>query len=615
MAAKVCDLDKIPNGHLMFPYLENEILMTISFQKENVQNLLKCYDYYKQSNRVTSMYQYCNRGDLSKIVAAKNNRRLTPTEAINFMSQILKGFFHLQTRKNKIVHRDIKLENIFVHDDLALVGDFGLAAANDFQMYGSDAGNEITKAPEVFYTKVEPTCFYTSKCDIWSLGIVFYQLVYGYDSMETKKAVKMLRDLPQGLKFPSPPTRTKVVREIEILIKKMIVVDPASRIDWPELFSHPFFCIQYPILEVSQQDPNMQTKDYLNITETISRSTHFTSGKSVTVGTELVCQMMTPEAVDKTYIDSKVELLSADQKNGTGDISETHSNQKKAPQGSPPELKVEKTLPQERLNQEIFSRCYHESQAQDFVFETGLQIMESCKLNAKNPSSSLDGLFISGVFLLKKSFLMAVKIAKSLEDKELDTDLLQLQDDSTTFHGFQSMQTIDQSQLSSFDQFEDLCQSPRFKYFLAQTKEKIEEFSSIFEETEKTIRDYRWKAASQKNQKACEVWKDHMLKTCRKRVLEEYPTKEKVTKATEGVNSSLNLILTNYLIEIKTEISGFKGHPISTLLHRIARSIDYKKQLPFYSEKGLPFSWAVLEKNVRKGSMVEASELIRSLHQ
>jgi len=68
------------------------------------------------------------------------------------------------------MHRDVKLANMFLKDDVVIIGDFG------FAKMGADVtktrlGTPITMAPELLMNKDQA---YNSKADLWSIGIVFY---------------------------------------------------------------------------------------------------------------------------------------------------------------------------------------------------------------------------------------------------------------------------------------------------------------------------------------------------------------------------------------------------------------------------------------------------------
>lgn len=82
------------------------------------------------------------------------------------MKQILRGFESL--RKQKIIHRDVKLKNILVQGETLKIADFGLAIKQEIAT--SQVGTPYTKAPEVY----EGISGYSDKADIWSLGVIFY---------------------------------------------------------------------------------------------------------------------------------------------------------------------------------------------------------------------------------------------------------------------------------------------------------------------------------------------------------------------------------------------------------------------------------------------------------
>ena len=83
--------------------------------------------------------------------------------------QIMNGFKELH--KHKVMHRDFKLANVFLHDDKIIIGDFGFAKSGT-QMAATTLGSPITMSPEVW--KVTGNVTYTNKMDLWSVGVCFY---------------------------------------------------------------------------------------------------------------------------------------------------------------------------------------------------------------------------------------------------------------------------------------------------------------------------------------------------------------------------------------------------------------------------------------------------------
>jgi len=96
-------------------------------------------------------------------------------ESVIFFKHVINGFQKLH--ENKVIHRDIKPSNILLHNGVAKIADFGFARIieTEFdQMALSRVGSPIYMAPQI----LEGSHF-SSKCDIWSIGVMFYELLYG----------------------------------------------------------------------------------------------------------------------------------------------------------------------------------------------------------------------------------------------------------------------------------------------------------------------------------------------------------------------------------------------------------------------------------------------------
>lgn len=105
---------------------------------------------------------------LSKIIA---KQPLSQEEVLKLGIDICRALELCE--KNHIMHRDIKPANIFVGEDGSYkLGDFGVARIAENATFGTITGTQIYMAPEILYNKK-----YDSRVDIYSLGIVLYQLL------------------------------------------------------------------------------------------------------------------------------------------------------------------------------------------------------------------------------------------------------------------------------------------------------------------------------------------------------------------------------------------------------------------------------------------------------
>ena len=143
--------------------------------------------------------------------------------------------------ENKIMHRDIKLENIllkYTNDQktnyIVKLSDYGISKQLNTlsQNKASNVGTCVIKAPEII--KQEP---YNNKCDLWSLGIIIYQLCFKeapYDDSNDYILIEQINKFKQNI-FKKNNNQL-----LDDLISRLLRPNPNERINWDEYFDHPF---------------------------------------------------------------------------------------------------------------------------------------------------------------------------------------------------------------------------------------------------------------------------------------------------------------------------------------------------------------------------------------
>eukprot|EP01132_Coremiostelium_polycephalum_P004253 gene4253-5323_t len=124
--------------------------------------------------RICLVMEYCSRGSLYQVLHVE---KMTWERFFSFAFQLLKGISTLHQSVPQIVHRDVKSLNFLVTKDWRIkVADFGLSRFNtksNQQTLNKTRGTSAFCAPEVFQGKE-----YSDKSDIYSLGVVFWELAF-----------------------------------------------------------------------------------------------------------------------------------------------------------------------------------------------------------------------------------------------------------------------------------------------------------------------------------------------------------------------------------------------------------------------------------------------------
>lgn len=232
-AIKVISVQKIESNPILVRLLHTEIQV---MHEINHQNILHCYEFLKSKENYYLVLQYCNQGDMENYIRAKGLKFFEEKDAVEYLKQILNGFAEL--RERKILHRDFKLANIYLNNDNLVIGDFGFAKSG-VEIATTKLGSPLTMAPELLFND-EDNVKYNSKADIWSIGVVFFQMLFQnppFFGLSVNELIKDIRRVTKTkLTFPR-----KISDETEDILRRMLVVDPTKRIEWSELFNHSIF--------------------------------------------------------------------------------------------------------------------------------------------------------------------------------------------------------------------------------------------------------------------------------------------------------------------------------------------------------------------------------------
>ncbi|KHJ96090.1 kinase domain protein [Oesophagostomum dentatum] len=209
-------------------FIENEVEI---LQMCSHPNICKIIDAYKTSNKYLLVFEYAQNGDLFELI--RREGRLDEKDAAVYTSQTASALAYLHNRK--IVHRDIKAENLLLYSKKQVqLCDFGLACTVLGPLYRV-CGTPSYCAPEV----IRETG-YGVAVDVWSLGVLLHIMLVGFAPFRSNERNRLFRLITQGRIHFDLPEWKDVSTKARDLLSRMICTTVENRIAASEVASHPW---------------------------------------------------------------------------------------------------------------------------------------------------------------------------------------------------------------------------------------------------------------------------------------------------------------------------------------------------------------------------------------
>jgi len=210
----------------------------------NIPTFIEFYDYENDNDDQKIYMEYADQGTLENKIAQKKKegKDFTEEEIFDYLIDILLALYTLN--KKGIVHRDIKSENILLKTDkineknvtIAKLSDLGLGR----QIEGvtgayTTCGTAYYVSPEIAAGEKK----YSYNADIWSLGIVLYELITKNKPwFDPKMSTSEFFSFVVDNKYPALPENTD--KRLKYLVKIMLKKDPDRRVTAEEILSIDF---------------------------------------------------------------------------------------------------------------------------------------------------------------------------------------------------------------------------------------------------------------------------------------------------------------------------------------------------------------------------------------
>jgi len=227
-----------------YQIMQDEINLIHQFAHPNI---IKLINLFSTKNNCYLIYEYCSGGSLETYI--NMNRFIPENEAVKLLHEILNGYGELFARN--IILKSIRPDSFILHDksvklfDISLVKNFEKFKKGTF--IKTNVKFWFSLAPEIYYGYSQ-----SNKCDIWSLGIVFYQMLFGelpWRSDNIEGFFKAATTQPPNL----ANKYQKISKPVVNALLRMLHPDPAQRVGYQELCKDTLFTNYYDRLQEREQ--------------------------------------------------------------------------------------------------------------------------------------------------------------------------------------------------------------------------------------------------------------------------------------------------------------------------------------------------------------------------
>ncbi|KAL8618752.1 Serine/threonine-protein kinase plk1 [Nucella lapillus] len=212
--------------------MSQEIAIHRSLSHKHVVNF---HSFFEDQDNVYILLELCRRRSLMEL--HKRRKAVTEPEARYFVKQIISACQYLHN--NKVIHRDLKLGNLFINDEMEMkIGDFGLATRLD---YDGERKRTLCGTPNYIAPEVLGKKGHSYEVDAWSLGCIVYTLLVGKPPFETS----CLKDTYSRIRKNEYHIPSKISTQARNLITKLLRADPGSRPSMDQIMEDEFFSSGY----------------------------------------------------------------------------------------------------------------------------------------------------------------------------------------------------------------------------------------------------------------------------------------------------------------------------------------------------------------------------------
>ncbi|KDO19265.1 ULK/ULK protein kinase [Saprolegnia parasitica CBS 223.65] len=210
--------------------------------------------------------EYCEGGDLSQFMKRQPHGVVAEALARHLIRELADGL-HALWRQN-LIHRDLKPQNLLLADTSPVprlkIADFGFARhLATASLAETLCGSPLYMAPEIMRFHK-----YDSKADLWSVGTILYEMIFGRTPFHGATQMELLRNIERyELRFPE---NHNVPRDCIELMQGLLRRDPSRRMGFEEFFAHPYIGKEYDMTKSIVVPPTTTSSPPNSIARTVT---------------------------------------------------------------------------------------------------------------------------------------------------------------------------------------------------------------------------------------------------------------------------------------------------------------------------------------------------------
>ncbi|KRW98548.1 Protein kinase-like domain [Pseudocohnilembus persalinus] len=225
----------------------------------NHPNIIKLLGHFEDAEKLYMVQEIAFGGDLNSVI--EKEKKIEEKLCAKYLAQIVNALLYLKNFRVgnewlKILHRDLKLENITVDR----MGNVKIIDFGESNFLGGDQirqtviGTLAIRAPEIIKNEA-----YDERVDVFSLGVVLSEMLTGKNPFYKQKDEEIgVEEITRRILYKEPFFPEDISYLGKSLIKKMLEKDPNKRISLEEIKEHDFLHQEFDSLDLEEEEENEQ---------------------------------------------------------------------------------------------------------------------------------------------------------------------------------------------------------------------------------------------------------------------------------------------------------------------------------------------------------------------